>query len=116
MKSKEFISFLTTAVCESCINNEGKLNTAILNKKLPIISKFLANKQELDLEVLYAAQNLDAKYGYLPGFLRNLFDTFYYCDLVKKDTFKLWKKTPNPCQTEDSHQKALSLLKDFFTF
>jgi hypothetical protein len=120
LKSKEFISYLTTAIIDLSMskmyNNDSKLNTELLTKKLALLTRFIGNSSDLELECLYAIQKLDFKHNHPTGLLRNLFDTFFYCSQIKKESFKFWRKNENPYFNETNHKFSLNLLIDFFNF
>jgi hypothetical protein len=96
--------------------NDSKLNTELLTKKLPLLTRFIGNSNDLELETLYAIQKFDFKFNHPTGLFRTLFDTFFYCSSITKDSFKFWKKNENPYLTEFEHKFSLNLLKDFFNF
>lgn len=119
-KSKDFIYVLSTVLFESCIQDTKslipKINTEELSKKLEILKQFVDNNQELELECLYAVQNLDFKLKNPIGNLRHFFDSLYYCKVIRKEGFIHWRKEANPYRSLKEHTLSISLLKDFFSF
>ena len=96
--------------------NDSKLNTEMLTKKLPLLTRFIGTTSDLELECLYAIQKFDFNYDHPTGLFRTLFDTFFYCSSINKDSYKFWRRNENPYLTEVDHKLSLNLLKDFFNF
>jgi hypothetical protein len=66
-KSKSFIRALVTAVCRSCLGEDSKIDATLFKKRSPILTKFIAENEELELESLFAVQALDRKMQHQPG-------------------------------------------------
>ena len=51
-----------SGVCRSCyIKTENKVDPDLFKKRVPVLSKFIARIDDLELESLYAVQALDHK-------------------------------------------------------
>ena len=76
LKSKKFIFHLTTAIIDSSMShlylNDSKLNTELLTKKLPLLTRFIGTNIDLEQECLYAIQMLDMKHQHPAGMLIEL--------------------------------------------
>ena len=55
-----------TAVCRSCII-DSKIDQDLFKKRGLILSKYIARKDKLELESLFAIQTLDYKLQHQPG-------------------------------------------------
>lgn len=65
-QSKHFVRALMTSVCKSCIF-EAKIDQELFKKRGLVLSKFIARKDSLELESLFAIQVLDNKLQHQPG-------------------------------------------------
>lgn len=65
-QSKHFVRALMTAVCRSCMF-ESKIDQALFQKRGLILSKYIARKDNLELESLFAIQALDNKLQHPSG-------------------------------------------------
>ena len=54
------------AVCRVCML-DGKIDPNLFKKRSPILTKYIARKEELELESLFAVQALDHKTQHQPG-------------------------------------------------
>ena len=57
-----------TSVCRSCIF-DSKIDQELFKKRGLVLSKFIARKDNLELESLFAIQALDYKLQHQPGML-----------------------------------------------
>ncbi|KAL1116881.1 hypothetical protein AAG570_005350 [Ranatra chinensis] len=116
-KERSFIRVLTHAVVKASIKN-NVLVESTLQKHEKLIKRYIDNNQEdLELECLYAVQNLVVTKMEAPkGLLQSLFQSFYDNNTISYDAFLKWK---NPGRTEtaiemDGKGTAVIMLSPFF--
>ncbi|CAF0929985.1 unnamed protein product [Brachionus calyciflorus] len=107
--SKPFIRALVIAVCNSCYN-QNKFDADLFKKRVPILNKYIAKKEDLELESLFAIQTLDNRLKHQPGYMRIIFDLMYDEDIVREDVFLTWRTEDR----EEGHGICVLSLKAFF--
>ncbi|KAK3105045.1 hypothetical protein FSP39_015996 [Pinctada imbricata] len=118
MKSKKFIRALMTSVCQSAITGSGNNARVVpdeIKRRGVVLTKFLGNQAEFELQALYALQALVHKLEHPPGVLRTLFDTLYDEDIISEDAFNQWEKSTDPAEQEGKGV-AMKQVVQFFTW
>lgn len=64
--SKAFVRALVISVCNSCLV-EKKIDAELFKKRGSILNKYIAKKEDLELEALFAIQILDHRMKHQPG-------------------------------------------------
>lgn len=77
-ESKPFIRALVISVCMSCYF-ENKIDADLFKKRAAILNKFIAKREEFELESLYAIQALDHRTQHQPS----IYDIFF--NLISQD-------------------------------
>jgi len=113
-KSVAFIRALTVAVCSSTIarnpQNVCECRTDLLKKRKNILLKYIDRKKELELESVYALQELAEQLEHPIGLLDKLFMELYEGDVITEETFLQWESSRVQPVGKGS---ALSSVKDF---
>jgi hypothetical protein len=65
-ESKPFIRALVISVCISCLV-DNKIDTELFKKRAPILTKFIAKREDKELEALFAIQALDHRTQHQPS-------------------------------------------------
>uniref|UniRef100_A0A8C9RYQ0 Eukaryotic translation initiation factor 4 gamma 3 n=1 Tax=Scleropages formosus TaxID=113540 RepID=A0A8C9RYQ0_SCLFO len=94
MSSPPFLRALMTAVCKAAVKGEStscKVDTATIQKRLPVLLKYLNSDTERQLQALYALQALIVKLDQPPNLLRMFFDCLYDEDVISEDAFYKWE-------------------------
>lgn len=65
-ESRAFIRALVISVCSSCLDNK-MIDSDMFKKRAAILNKFIAKREELELESLYAIQALDFRTKHQPS-------------------------------------------------
>jgi hypothetical protein len=74
-ESKLFIRALVISVCNSCLI-DNKIDAELFKKRGSILNKFIAKKEDSELEALFSIQALDHRMKHQPGLL-HLFFVFF---------------------------------------
>merc|ERR1719204_1769676 len=116
-KKPEFIRTLTTAVCSSSIfRNSAQLcecRTDLLIKRKTILLKYIDRSKELELESLYALQQLVEELEHPRALPRTIFNELYQGDVISEETFYEWEASKESPVGKGS---ALSSVKDFLVW
>jgi len=116
-KKAEFIRTLTFAVCSSAIvRNSEKLcecRTELLKKRKTILLKYIDRSKELELESLYALQQLVEELEHPRALLPTIFNELYQGDVISEETFYEWEASKESPVGKGS---ALSSVKDFLVW
>ncbi|CAB4035115.1 eukaryotic translation initiation factor 4 gamma 3-like isoform X3 [Paramuricea clavata] len=104
-KEAEFISQLVTAVAESCvINKDREVGPDFCQDKLKarkdILRKYLDNDNSLELQALFALQEIYVKYNKPADMLSRFFNTLYDEEVITEEAFMTWKQDENPLRQE----------------
>uniref|UniRef100_A0A8C2IXB4 Eukaryotic translation initiation factor 4 gamma, 3a n=1 Tax=Cyprinus carpio TaxID=7962 RepID=A0A8C2IXB4_CYPCA len=94
MSSSPFLRALMTAVCKAAVKDEStscRVDTAIIQRRLPILHKYLNSDTERQLQALYALQSLIVALDQPPNLLRMFFDCLYDEDVISEDAFYQWE-------------------------
>uniref|UniRef100_A0A8C9RA48 Eukaryotic translation initiation factor 4 gamma 3 n=1 Tax=Scleropages formosus TaxID=113540 RepID=A0A8C9RA48_SCLFO len=94
MSSPPFLRALMTAVCKAAVKGEGtscRVDTAIIQRRLPVLLKYLNSDTERQLQALYALQALIVTLDQPPNLLRMFFDCLYDEDVISEDAFYKWE-------------------------
>ncbi len=65
-RSKQFVRALTLALCRSCMI-DSKVDPDLFKLRGPILSKFIARNESLEVESLFGVQALDFQTKHQPG-------------------------------------------------
>uniref|UniRef100_A0A4W4EYJ7 Eukaryotic translation initiation factor 4 gamma 3 n=1 Tax=Electrophorus electricus TaxID=8005 RepID=A0A4W4EYJ7_ELEEL len=118
MSSAPFLRALMTAVCRAAVRTESsssKVDTAIIQKRLPVLHKYLNSDTERQLQALYALQALIVKLDQPPNLLRMFFDCLYDEDVISEDAFYKWEASKDPAE-QQGKGVALKSVTAFFTW
>ncbi|XP_041130560.1 eukaryotic translation initiation factor 4 gamma 3-like isoform X3 [Polyodon spathula] len=118
MSSTPFLRALMTAVCKAAVKGEStpsRVDTAIIQRRLPVLLKYLNSDTEKQLQALYALQALIVKLDQPPNLLRMFFDCLYDEDVISEDAFYKWEVSKDPAELEGKGV-ALKSVTAFFTW
>ncbi|KAL2090484.1 hypothetical protein ACEWY4_012747 [Coilia grayii] len=118
MSSSPFLRALMTAVCKAAVKDESsscKVDTAIIQKRLPVLLKYLSSDTQRQLQALYALQALIVTLDQPPNLLRMFFDCLYDEDVISEDAFYLWESSKDPAE-QAGKGVALKSVTAFFTW
>uniref|UniRef100_A0A671N823 Eukaryotic translation initiation factor 4 gamma 3-like n=1 Tax=Sinocyclocheilus anshuiensis TaxID=1608454 RepID=A0A671N823_9TELE len=99
MSSSPFLRALMTAVCKVAVKDEStscRVDTAIIQRRLPILHKYLNSDTERQLQALYALQSLIVALDQPPNLLRMFFDCLYDEDVISEEAFYQWETSKDP--------------------
>ncbi|XP_060766148.1 eukaryotic translation initiation factor 4 gamma 3 isoform X3 [Neoarius graeffei] len=118
MSSPPFLRALMTAVCKAAVGDDNtscRVDTAIIQKHLPVLQKYLNSDTERQLQALYALQALIVTLDQPPNLLRMFFDCLYDEDVISEDAFYKWETSKDPAE---QHGKGIALksVTAFFTW
>ncbi|XP_015230825.1 PREDICTED: eukaryotic translation initiation factor 4 gamma 3 isoform X3 [Cyprinodon variegatus] len=121
--SSPFLRALMTAVCKAAVckaavkdeNPSCRVDTAIIQKRLPVLLKYLNSDTERQLQALYALQALIVSLDQPPNLLRMFFDCLYDEDVISEDAFYKWETSKDPAE-QDGKGVALKSVTAFFTW
>ncbi|XP_062871620.1 eukaryotic translation initiation factor 4 gamma 3 isoform X3 [Trichomycterus rosablanca] len=118
MSSPPFLRALMTAVCKAAVKWESsscRVDTAVIQKRLPVLHKYLNSDTERQLQALYALQCLIVKLDQPPNLLRMFFDCLYDEDVISEDAFYKWETSKDPAELQGKGV-ALKSVTAFFTW
>ncbi|XP_027021188.2 eukaryotic translation initiation factor 4 gamma 3 isoform X3 [Tachysurus fulvidraco] len=118
MSSSTFLRALMTAVCKAAVRDETtscRVDTAVIQKHLPVLQKYLNSDPELQLQALYALQALIVSLDQPPNLLRMFFDCLYDEDVISEDAFYKWETSKDPAE-QQGKGIALKSVTAFFTW
>uniref|UniRef100_A0A3B3DP22 Eukaryotic translation initiation factor 4 gamma, 3a n=1 Tax=Oryzias melastigma TaxID=30732 RepID=A0A3B3DP22_ORYME len=116
--SSPFLRSLMTAVCKAAVKDENnccRVDTAIIQRRLPVLLKYLNSDTERQLQALYALQALIVTLEQPPNLLRMFFDCLYDEDVISEDAFYKWESSKDPAEQEGKGV-ALKSVTAFFTW
>ncbi|XP_047203196.1 eukaryotic translation initiation factor 4 gamma 3 isoform X4 [Girardinichthys multiradiatus] len=116
--SSPFLRALMTAVCKAAVKDENpncRVDTAIIQKRLPVLLKYLNSDTERQLQALYALQALNVSLDQPPNLLRMFFDCLYDEDVISEDAFYKWESSKDPAE-QQGKGVALKSVTAFFTW
>uniref|UniRef100_A0A8C7HQ68 Eukaryotic translation initiation factor 4 gamma 3 n=1 Tax=Oncorhynchus kisutch TaxID=8019 RepID=A0A8C7HQ68_ONCKI len=99
MSSSPFLRALMTAVCKAAVKDEStscRVDVAIIQRRLPVLLKYLNSDTERQLQALYALQGLIVTLDQPPNLLRMFFDCLYDEDVISEDAFYKWETSKDP--------------------
>ncbi|KAI4827908.1 hypothetical protein KUCAC02_031265 [Chaenocephalus aceratus] len=118
MSSYPFLRALMTAVCKAAVKDDNtncRVDTAIIQRRLPVLLKYLNSDTERQLQALYALQMLIVALDQPPNLLRMFFDCLYDEDVISEDAFYKWETSKDPAEQEGKGV-ALKSVTAFFTW
>lgn len=118
MSSSPFLRALMTAVCKAAVKTEAsscKVDTSMIQRRLPVLHKYLNSDTERQLQALYALQALIVKLDQPPNLLRMFFDCLYDEDVISEDAFYKWEVSKDPAE-QQGKGVALKSVTAFFTW
>ncbi|XP_053725402.1 eukaryotic translation initiation factor 4 gamma 3-like isoform X4 [Synchiropus splendidus] len=113
-----FLRALMTAVCKAAVKDENtncRVDTAIIQRRLPVLLKYLNSDTERQLQALYALQALIVSLDQPPNLLRMFFDCLYDEDVISEDAFYKWESSKDPAE-QQGKGVALKSVTAFFTW
>ncbi|KAK7128843.1 hypothetical protein R3I94_017167 [Phoxinus phoxinus] len=118
MSSPPFLRALMTSVCKAAVKTDGsssKVDLTIIQRRLPVLHKYLNSDTERQLQALYALQALIVKLDQPANLLRMFFDCLYDEDVISEDAFNKWEVSKDPAE---QHGKGVALksVTAFFTW
>ncbi|XP_042912789.2 eukaryotic translation initiation factor 4 gamma 3-like, partial [Parasteatoda tepidariorum] len=114
----KFIRALVSAVHENAIKDTTsgwELDVTKLKKRISILTPYIDNNENLELQALYAIQSLMNQQNQSKGILRQIFDIFYDDNVITEESFKNWEQSDDINEVEGKGV-ALHSLKSFFTW
>lgn len=114
-KTASFIQVLTKTICSSSLirGNQCECNKELLRRRKNILLKYIDRSKELELQALFALQQLVYELKQPRGLLHTLFNELYEGDIITEDAFFTWEKTKDfPL----GKGPALSSVKDFLSW
>ncbi|XP_072237718.1 eukaryotic translation initiation factor 4 gamma 3 isoform X1 [Leuresthes tenuis] len=118
MSSSPFLRALMTAVCKAAVKDDNtscRVDTAIIQRRLPVLLKYLNSDTERQLQALYALQALIVALDQPPNLLRMFFDCLYDEDVISEDAFYKWETSKDPAE-QLGKGVALKSVTAFFTW
>ncbi|XP_029286855.1 eukaryotic translation initiation factor 4 gamma 3 isoform X3 [Cottoperca gobio] len=118
MSSSPFLRALMTAVCKAAVKDDNtncRVDTAIIQRRLPVLLKYLNSDTERQLQALYALQMLIVALDQPPNLLRMFFDVLYDEDVISEDAFYNWETSKDPAE-QQGKGVALKSVTAFFTW
>uniref|UniRef100_A0A672M7I9 Eukaryotic translation initiation factor 4 gamma 3 n=1 Tax=Sinocyclocheilus grahami TaxID=75366 RepID=A0A672M7I9_SINGR len=117
MSSSPFLRALMTAVCKAAVKGDTscRVDTAIVQRRLPILHKYLNSDTERQLQALYALQSLIVALDQPPNLLRMFFDCLYDEDVISEEAFYQWETSKDPAE-QQGKGVALKSVTAFFTW
>uniref|UniRef100_A0A8C7HVR9 Eukaryotic translation initiation factor 4 gamma 3 n=1 Tax=Oncorhynchus kisutch TaxID=8019 RepID=A0A8C7HVR9_ONCKI len=118
MSSSPFLRALMTAVCKAAVKDEStscRVDVAIIQRRLPVLLKYLNSDTERQLQALYALQGLIVTLDQPPNLLRMFFDCLYDEDVISEDAFYKWETSKDPAE-QLGKGVALKSVTAFFTW
>ncbi|CAM9310456.1 unnamed protein product, partial [Lampetra planeri] len=118
MSSSPFLRALMTAVCKAAVKDDNPncpVDTAIIQRRLPVLLKYLNSDTERQLQALYALQALIVALDQPPNLLRMFFDCLYDEDVISEDAFYKWETSKDPAE-QQGKGVALKSVTAFFTW
>ncbi|XP_051531159.1 eukaryotic translation initiation factor 4 gamma 3-like isoform X2 [Myxocyprinus asiaticus] len=118
MSSSSFLRALMTAICKAAVKDENtscRVDTAIIQRRLPILHKYLNSDTERQLQALYALQALIVTLNQPPNLLRMFFDCLYDEDVISEEAFYKWETSKDP-EEQQGKGVALKSVTAFFTW
>uniref|UniRef100_A0A6Q2WWU5 Eukaryotic translation initiation factor 4 gamma, 3a n=1 Tax=Esox lucius TaxID=8010 RepID=A0A6Q2WWU5_ESOLU len=118
MSSSPFLRALMTAVCKAAVKDEStscRVDVSIIQRRLPVLLKYLNSDTERQLQALYALQTLIVSLDQPPNLLRMFFDCLYDEDVISEDAFYKWETSKDPAE-QLGKGVALKSVTAFFTW
>ncbi|XP_072308295.1 eukaryotic translation initiation factor 4 gamma 3 isoform X6 [Eucyclogobius newberryi] len=118
MSSSPFLRALMTAVCKAAVKDENtncRVDTDTIQRRLPVLLKYLNSDTERQLQALYALQALIVSLDQPPNLLRMFFDCLYDEDVISEDAFYKWESSKDPAE-QLGKGVALKSVTAFFTW
>uniref|UniRef100_A0A8C1HJS6 Eukaryotic translation initiation factor 4 gamma, 3b n=2 Tax=Cyprinus carpio TaxID=7962 RepID=A0A8C1HJS6_CYPCA len=92
-----------------------KVDLSIIQRRLPVLHKYLNSDTERQLQALYALQALIVKLDQPANLLRMFFDCLYDEDVISEDAFYKWEVSKDPAE-QQGKGVALKSVTAFFTW
>ncbi|XP_047195243.1 eukaryotic translation initiation factor 4 gamma 3 [Hippoglossus stenolepis] len=118
MSSSPFLRALMTAVGKAAVkdvNTTCRVDAALIQKRLPVLLKYLNSDTERQLQALYALQALIVTLDQPPNLLRMFFDCLCDEDVISEDAFYKWETSKDPAE-KLGKGVALKSVTAFFTW
>jgi len=114
-KTASFIQVLTRTICSSSLikGNQCECNKELLRRRKSILLKYIDRSKDLELEALFALQQLVYELKQPRGLLNCIFTELYEGEVITEDAFFVWEKTKD-FPLGKGH--ALSSVKDFLVW
>ncbi|XP_055299644.1 eukaryotic translation initiation factor 4 gamma 3-like [Sitodiplosis mosellana] len=114
--NKQSIRFLTRTLIQAACNISTAghpLEDKFLPRSIEILKGYIGGeqKQDLQLESLYAIELLSNELDHPPGFLHKVFSKLYDDEVVPSNVFKQWETSPNEPMDK---RAAVKNLTQFF--
>ncbi|KAJ8360467.1 hypothetical protein SKAU_G00169920 [Synaphobranchus kaupii] len=118
MSSPLFLRALMTTVCKAAVKGDSasyRVDSATIQRRLPVLLKYLNSDTERQLQALYALQALIVSLDQPPNLLRMFFDCLYDEDVISEDAFYKWESSKDPGE-QQGKGVALKSVTAFFTW
>ncbi|XP_034433768.1 eukaryotic translation initiation factor 4 gamma 3-like [Hippoglossus hippoglossus] len=97
------------------VNTTCRVDAALIQKRLPVLLKYLNSDTERQLQALYALQALIVTLDQPPNLLRMFFDCLCDEDVISEDAFYKWETSKDPAE-KLGKGVALKSVTAFFTW
>lgn len=114
---KQYIRSISNAVFEHCIQphkQSYKLDQEALERYAQLLSRYIDNKENSELQCLYSLQNVIHRFEHPQGILRSIVNTLYELDVISSEGFMKWRDCKNVLEQEGKGVAVTSLVS-FFT-
>ncbi|XP_034021749.1 LOW QUALITY PROTEIN: eukaryotic translation initiation factor 4 gamma 3 [Thalassophryne amazonica] len=118
MNLSPFLRALMTAVCKAALKDyhmNCRVDMTIIQRRVPVLHKYLNSDTERQLQALYALQALIVTLDQPPNLLRMFFDSLYDEDVISEDAFYKWEASKDPAE-QQGKGVALKSVTAFFTW
>ncbi|XP_042245961.1 eukaryotic translation initiation factor 4 gamma 3-like [Thunnus maccoyii] len=118
MSSSPFLRALMTAVCKGAVKDDKtncRVDMAVIQRRSPVLMKYLKSDTERQLQALYALQALIVSLNQPPNLLRMFFDCLFDGDVISEDAFYKWETSKDPAE-QQGKDVALKSVRAFFVW
>lgn len=103
VNENQFIRIMVTAIIEDAViavNDTRKLRREKLVAHYSLLQRYIDNKEQLELQCLFALQALVHKWEHPSGLLLSILERFWEDNLLSTDSFLAWEKCNDPAEQE----------------
>ncbi|XP_074031198.1 eukaryotic translation initiation factor 4 gamma 3-like [Leptinotarsa decemlineata] len=114
LKENTFIRALATAITIVSLDNKSKLSLSKLTAFQKLITLYVDNDSNKEMQYLYAIQTLINKMEHPQGLLLQICNCLYDMGVISEESFLAWEKDEDPAE-QAGKGVALKQLTSFFT-